>query len=244
MTYIENPKTKNSVIICAIPNKGPCSNGCSDCFYNGGRSYLSPIDKNTPNMPSLEEVGNKIVRVNDGQDSNNNFELVMKETEKYPKRFYNTAVPKNIKEFGEPVVLTINPGKMTENSIYAIPWYKNLMFVRFRASTTNLSLAKEAVSYYTNKNVPVVITFMAYFQDTPPDKEHYSFHKRILNEYWCITKEGEDAFMSNFKGNELVKVCGSQGNHCKDCHNCETYYYETKKRINLNYDKIHGVGCL
>jgi len=43
MGYKENPKTKGSGIVCAIPQKGICPNRCEDCFFQSGRSY-----ENTP----------------------------------------------------------------------------------------------------------------------------------------------------------------------------------------------------
>jgi hypothetical protein len=40
MSYIENPKTKGSGIVCAIPQPGVCPIGCEDCFFQSGRSFL------------------------------------------------------------------------------------------------------------------------------------------------------------------------------------------------------------
>ena len=37
MSYVENPKTKGSGILCCIPQKGRCPNNCSDCFFQSGR---------------------------------------------------------------------------------------------------------------------------------------------------------------------------------------------------------------
>ncbi len=38
MDYKENPKTKGSGIICAIPQKGICPSKCPDCFFQSVRS--------------------------------------------------------------------------------------------------------------------------------------------------------------------------------------------------------------
>ena len=73
MVYKENPKTKNSGILCCIPQTGKCPQGCEDCFFQSGRSYLEPLDENLPNMPTIEEAKNRLIRVNaDGNDSNVN----------------------------------------------------------------------------------------------------------------------------------------------------------------------------
>ena len=75
---IENPKTKGSGILCAIPQRGTCPLKCSDCFFQSGRSYLEPLDRNLPNLPSSEEATGRVVRMNDGNDSNNERSLVIR----------------------------------------------------------------------------------------------------------------------------------------------------------------------
>ena len=106
--YIENPKTRGSGIVCVIPQTGHCPNECEDCFFQSGRSYLEPLDTNLPNMIPPEDVGDRIVRVNDGNDSNVNHSLVIESTKCYKHKFYNTAIPQL--DFDAPVVLTVNPG--------------------------------------------------------------------------------------------------------------------------------------
>ena len=93
MKYVENPKTKGSGIICCISQEGECPMKCDDCFFQSGRSYLEPLKEHLPNMPTIAEAEGKVVRVNDGNDSSVNFDLVMKMTEVYPMRFYNTSIP-------------------------------------------------------------------------------------------------------------------------------------------------------
>ena len=58
-------------------------------------------------MPTLEEVGDGIVRVNSGHDSNIGRDEVIRATEQYPRRFFNTSIAKF--DFPAPVVLTANP---------------------------------------------------------------------------------------------------------------------------------------
>ena len=49
-----NPKTKGSGIITCIPQTGRCPNGCEDCFFQSGRSYLEPLEENLPHVPPAE----------------------------------------------------------------------------------------------------------------------------------------------------------------------------------------------
>ena len=114
--YIENPKTKGSGIICCIPQTGQCPQKCPDCFFQGGRSFLHPLEDNLPNMPDSKYAEDYIVRVNDGNDSNVDRENVIKSTKQYKRKFYNTSIPKDLEGFGDPVVLTVNPSKMTDKS--------------------------------------------------------------------------------------------------------------------------------
>ena len=240
MPYIPNPKTEGSGIVCAIPQKGTCPNGCKDCFFQSGRSYLEPLNKNTPNMPNVDVVvKNKlIVRVNDGNDSNVERDLVIHETLNYPLRFYNTSIPDL--DFPSPVVLTINPGEMTDLSFHKIdPIPKNLMFVRFRTNMWNIDLCDKAVAYYTSRGVPVVLTFMAYWQyeDSIPKGcvVAYMKRKRTLNEYLAITHEAWRRVMNEYEGNVLVHSCGTEGidggSKCKNCGNCLREYFATKERM-------------
>jgi len=237
--YKENPKTKGSGIVCAIPQTGRCPNECEDCFFQSGRSYLEPLDENLPNMPM--NLMDRIVRVNDGNDSNVDREEVLRATQHYIFKFYNTAIPNNLEGFEEPVVLTINPGKMTNKgfyTLYDIP--KNLMFVRIRTNMWNLHLVLSAVKHYTEREVPVVLTFMAYFDtaDNIPEscRQYYTFRKRTTNSYWAITTEGWEIIMNYFKYNKWVHSCGKiegeKGDtHCRFCGNCLREYYATLERM-------------
>jgi len=234
--YKENPKTAGSGIACAIPQKGECPMHCEDCFFQSGRSYLEPLVENLPNMPADTE--GRVVRVNDGNDSNVERELVLARTKYYRHKFYNTSIPK---AFDEPWVLTINPGNNTDKDFWALdPVPKSLMFVRFRANTWNVALAAEAVAHYTSRNVPVVLTFMAYFKfEGNVPKEHVTFYvkrKRTANEYLAITTAGWRRVMQVFQDNPLVHSCGKiEGEKgksgCKYCGNCLREYFATTERL-------------
>lgn len=238
MSYIENPKTKGSGIVCATPQTGTCPNKCEDCFFQSGRSYLEPLDKNLPNLP--EEVDYQIVRVNDGNDSNVDYSTVVEKTRRYQHRFYNTAIPQN-PDTAVPFVLTVNPGSRTDHSFHKIDKIsKNLMFVRFRANTWNINLAADCVGYYSAHDVPVVLTFMAYYnKESVPSgyRDDYVWRKRTLNSYWAITTSAWRRIMSYFDDNKWVHSCGKiEGElgdtHCRFCGNCLREYFATLTRMN------------
>lgn len=238
MSYIENPKTKGSGIICGIPQQGFCPVGCPDCFFQGGRSYLEPFEKNLPNMPTMEEATGKVVRVNDGNDSNNQRDLVMSTTARYPQKFYNTSIPKDLEEFGDPVVLSVNPGGMTDRHAHLVdPIPRNLMFVRVRTNTWNLELVDRVVGHYSPGKIPIILTFMAYYTESIPDghKEYYSYRKRTMNSYWVITQEAWNMVVNRYTSNSLVYTCGKDANTfaCYRCGNCIREYFATMERMKV-----------
>lgn len=254
MAYKVNPKTDGSKVICCIPHfgkvvygkglePGVCPNKCEDCFFQSGRSYLEPLAENLPNMPSLEQAKNMIVRVNDGHDSNVKRELVLAMIEQYgyEDMFFNTAIPRDLGGFVirgklRPVVLTLNPAKLTDKG-----WHRlkdipaNLMFGRFRVNTWNLELADKAIEHYTSAGIPVVLTFMAYYQlDLPKGHEaYYDFRKRTLNSYWVITEAGWNMVTDRYRDNPLVLTCGrdAKTHACSACRNCEREYHRCLERI-------------
>lgn len=237
--YIENPKTKGSGIICAIPQTGICPNRCEDCFFQSGRSYLEPLDEHLPNMPGKEMAKRCVVRINDGNDSNHQQELVIASTQKYPMKFYNTAIPKNLEIFDAPVVLTVNPAKKTDTGAYLLGLVsKNLMFVRIRVNTWNLKLVDKVVAHYSEREVPIILTFMAYFVGKIPSEHeaNYVFRKRTLNSYHAITTKAWERIMSRYKYNKWVYSCGKiEGEKgtsaCRHCGNCLREYFATMERL-------------
>ena len=167
MATTRNPKQDGTSLFDCIPQIGPCPIDCNQCFYNRPGAYYMPIDR--PHVPTPEEVGDDIVRMNCGNDSNNHRDLVIETATRYRRYFFNTSIPRF--DFPGPVVLTANPKEEQESS-YAMPnwhgddWHSpapNLMFVRLRTSATNLRLVDRAVATWTAAKVPCVITFMAYY---------------------------------------------------------------------------------
>jgi hypothetical protein len=66
---------------------------------------------------------------------------------------------------------------------------------------------------------------------TPDDT--FAYRKHIKNAYWCPTREFMKAAMDQFKDLRLVSMCGTlESGYCKDCRNCEFWYWITMKRIN------------
>lgn len=240
MSYKENPKTKGSGILAAIPQGGTCPNQCEDCFFQSGRSYLEPLEENLPNMPDFRQTKHRIVRVNDGNDSNIEKEKVMKACQDYSMKFYNTAIPYDLKSFDAPVVLTVNPGKQTDLWAHLLeePVPSNLMFVRMRTNTWNLPLTDIVISYYSQLEVPIILTFMAYFNKNIPNdhKLNYIFRKRTLNSYWAITTKAWELIMARYKYNKWVYSCGKiEGERgttsCRHCGNCIREYFATMERL-------------
>ncbi len=229
-----NPKQIGSPLFDCIPQAGPCPNDCSQCFYNHG--FYLPIHRG--HFPRLSEVGDGIVRVNSGHDSNFEREWVILSTERYPKRFFNTSIPEF--SFPDPIVFTANPQEehKVPNHLRNIP--KNqldrLMFVRLRVSSTNVSLVANAAEQWGEAGVPVLLTFMRYFEEEAfekQNKDEYVQRKHINNSYWCPTDHFMRAalrFVSTF--NSKIEMCGApRSSLCKDCLRCAKYYYKAKGRM-------------
>jgi len=215
----ENPKLKNSNIIDAIPQTGECPLKCAECFYNGGRFYRTTQESL---LPTEEQAKDKIIRVNSGHDSNINREKVIEATAKYPNKFFNTSLPNF--DFPAPVVFTCNG----RNLILAEKGLENVMFVRVRAAIFDLETIDKAVQHYLVKHkVPVVLTFMRYYDEKAiPEEYHkfFEFKKHVLNSYYCHTLEAQAKVMERYKGLG-VRMCGTQfSSYCVDCGNCELLY--------------------
>jgi len=215
----QNPKMVGSNLVDCVPQHGPCPNNCDQCFYN---NWFYAGDE--PVVPTLEEVKGKIVRVNSGNDSNNQKELVLETTRQYPRRFYNTSVP-DLDFEDEPVVLTINPRQ--DDCWTAVDDPRGLMSVRFRANTWNLGMAHDAIKHYCyERNVPLVMTFMRYYDKEGIQASGYEFRKHIDHDYWDITQEGFDSVMNALLPARLLFTCGTPENsYCRDCGVCETLYW-------------------
>lgn len=233
-----NPKQAGSNLFDCIPQKGPCPNQCNQCYYNRPGAFYLPIERG--HFPSVKEVGNGIVRVNSGHDSNINRGYVIKSTEQYPKRFFNTSLPGL--GFPDPVVFTVNPREefralLPEDFMCIEYVISKLMFVRIRVSSTNLGYVAQAAEEWGKIGVSVLLTFMRYYDVEEYNKQNSIFYenrKSIINEYWCPTPTFMCAtllFIRQF--NPETRMCGTpESSYCKDCNDCEFYYYVAKERMN------------
>ena len=89
--------------------------------------------------------------------------------------------------------------------------------------------------------MPVVITFMSYYDHEPKApapllanlrEAAYTWRVRHINSYWCPTKAFMRFVMDCYKSNRLVSMCGSIDTpYCRACHNCETRYHQTVKQL-------------
>lgn len=226
----ENPKLSGSSMVDCIPQVGNCPNECIECYYNGGGFFT---DKKSPLIPTLEEVGDKIVRINSGHDSNLQKELVLKVTKRYTKKFYNTSIPDF--EFPAPVVFTCNGRDTDFSAMIVVRELKNLMAVRFRTNLWNLDLLDEAVNFYASHGVPVTITFMRYTDiSNIPEKyrKYYGIRKSILNMYYCLSREKQMEIVEKYPGpygeefsQRIVGMCGTpESSYCRDCQRCVWAY--------------------
>ena len=202
--------------------------------------------------------------MNCGHDSNIERELVIETSKQYKNVFFNTSIP-NL-DFPGPMVLTANPKEENDyyGPDKFIGQTNKLMFVRLRVSPTNLALVSEAVSRWASCGIAVVLTFMAYYDEAPPGtvetpemkdwdqktriledrsefgRRAYSWKKRILNSYYCATEAYMQYVTKMLKGQtgRLVTRCGTvNSGYCKDCRNCETYYWQTVKHLREKGDE-------
>ena len=226
----KNPKLKDTGVIDCKPQVGKCPINCNQCFYNREEAFYTDINKSQ--LPTLKEVGDNIVRVNSGHDSNINKRMVFEKTKKYKHKFYNTSIMNF--NFPAPFVWTANP-KEEEEVPFVDKIPSNLMFVRLRVSSTNLFHIGNAVRTYASfYQVPVVLTFMSYYSEEPKDKKNYKWEVRHTNSYYCPTKKFKKKVLKEMKkyGKRLVTMCGTfDSNYCEKCGNCKNYYLQTLKHI-------------
>jgi len=219
-----NPKQEGSNIWDCVPQTGPCPMGCNQCYYNL-RWYT---DMSEPIIPTLEEVGDGLVRVNSGHDSNIRKAYVLEVTEKYPRKFYNTSIPNF--DFPAPVVFTANRVEEIKAPVPMVSHLDNLMFVRLRVSPTNLSHIYEVAARWSSLGIPVVLTFMRYYTVEVPFIG-YTVKKHVVNTSRGPTRD----FMTwvwRYCKDQLetkgeILMCGTLDSPlCKHCGNCERLYKE------------------
>ena len=233
--YFYNPKLlKGTKIIDCTPQAGKCplakDHDCGiDCYFQNGW-YIPGYQQS---IPPKKLAKNRIVRFNSGNDSNNQRDLVMRVSEQFEDSFFNTSIPEF--DFSGPVVFTCNSEKTNDRAYTLEKIPKNLMFVRFRINTWNLELAGEIIKHYEKFNVPIVLTFMRYRnKDRIPEEfiDDYECKKNVTNPYFMIRKASRKEIIIEFRRNHKnVFQCGTyESSYCKDCGNCERFYYITLKK--------------
>lgn len=222
----ENPKLAGSNLVDCIPQTGKCPNDCPECFYN--RAFYRTLDE--PLLPDADAVNaaGRIVRVNSGHDSNLDRDLVLAATAAYKHKFYNTSIPDF--DFPAPVVFTCNGRKPL--FVWDLP--PNVMMVRVRYTPWDLYLMDHLVRHYERQGVPVVLTWMRFYSESPiPHNQRWLYEKgtHLLNEYWKLRPEVKVLLMARYKGLG-VQCCGLPwGSLCVDCGNCERFYWAAKRRM-------------
>lgn len=231
---IRNPKMAGTSLWDCVPQSGKCPIGCSQCFFNRPGAFYTEV----PSIPTPGEVGDGIVRMNAGNDSNIDRKLVIQTAKQYKHFFFNTSIPRF--DFPGPVVLTANPKEEGAALPPGSEIPRNLMFIRLRVSGTNLRHVSAAATRWTSRQVPVVLTFMSYYDRIPQvdpqvgltAAECYEWKIRHINSYHCPTPAFMRLVMGRFASNRLVSMCGSiESPYCRNCRNCETHYWQTKKRM-------------
>lgn len=239
MSYKENPKTQGSGIKCCIPQDSKCPLGCKDCFFQNGRSYLEPLAENLPNIPKPE--AGIVYRINDGNDSSVNIGEVIRVAQQFPMRFYNTSLTIGLDDFDAPVVLTLNPRQMLDKEFYKCA-HEKLMFVRFLTNTWNFrTTCKEAIMWYAEREIPIVLTFMAYHQESSIPEHHRQYYvqrQRTENAYWCIRSAAYRHIMEQCKltsYGKWVSSCSEEGieTHCSFCGNCLKFYFRKMQQMKV-----------
>ncbi len=229
-----NPKQVGTILYDCVPQKGPCPNNCNQCYYN--ECFYAGHE---PLIPEPRDVVGGIVRMNSGNDSNNEKELVLETAKQYKDVFFNTSIPHY--KFPGPVVFTANREEELL-ATYVLPPVipMNLMFVRMRTSAMNLDRVLDEATEWTQRNIPVVLTLMRY-RDIGDILEgfgmYYENEPFVDHAWWLPTKNFWSAIVSRskFQVNRLIHTCGSYSSHlCKDCGLCECYYRITKKRLEEN----------
>lgn len=220
-----NPKQVGSCLYDCKPQIGLCPMNCRDCYYNAmGKDH---DDVKLPIIPTLEEVGDGIVRMNSLHDSNIDKEIVIKTAKQYKHVFFNTSISNF--DFPGPVVYTAGMSDLTDQWP-SKPTPNNLMFVRVIVSYDNEHVASRIISYWVARNVHVVLTLMRYKKK--PNSDLYELKKHISNDWWCPTEVFKTKIADKYSKHRLINMCGTiNSDYCKDCRNCEFYYHLTMKRL-------------
>ena len=231
-----NPKLLDSCLIDCRVQIGPCPGECNQCFYN----HMPHEYRLKQIIPTQQEASLKIVRMNAEHDSNHSKPLVIETALKYQDSFFNTSHPDV--QFPRPVVLTVNPRETDEPRRWTRPRdltgpesLNHLMFIRYRVSAANYIDCTSMAEEWASKGITSVFTFMRYYDEQAcPSINAYEKRKNFMHDCLQLKAKAKEQIMTYVLASlgPLVSFCGTlHSNLCKDCGNCEHYYYIAKRRM-------------
>ncbi len=235
---MKNPKLEGSNLFDCKSQEGLCPRNCNQCYYNhlGEENDLVKFGY-SPMLKDVEENG--IVRVNSMHDSNLNRKDAIAHSQSFKRRFFNTSIPNF--DFPDPVVYTANCSEEEKVILdfMRVKDFHKIMFVRLRVSSTNIEHVRMATGVMLSySDLNIVWTMMKYYsKDALPklNRGYYELKKVLKHDRYTPTrkfKEDIQILINKFDSRRLA-LCGTIFSElCKDCRNCETYYYQTKKRMN------------
>ncbi len=243
----ENPKVLGSRITVCRPQPGPCPLGCKECYFNDGR-YYEEVDVAHIPHPEWVRQEEKIVRMNDGNDSAVNKHLVTGVATLYDDVFFNTSGPDI--NFPGPVVLT---ELARDNALWLMDKraVQRLMFVRVLVCAWEMPHVDRVIRHYTDNGIPVVLTFMRYHQIASIPMHYqlqYTRKKHVSNEYWDISRKAWDVCVARAKhashDPDLVQTCGTpDSSACYQCGNCVRYYEDWREKYPVRVaENMKGSG--
>lgn len=248
MPYIENPKLVGSNLVGCFPQGKPCPIGCNQCYANQPGASYAPMD--CPNVPSPEEAGSRIVRMNDLGDSNIDKDIVLETAKQYENVFFNTSQP-NI-DFPGPVVLTINADEDRPSKWILPTWFLShdlvrLIAIRVRVTPANVYYLQDALAEWRARGVAVLLMHMRYYDrralvkmakcamlGIAPMKallERYTHKMHIKNESWQPNEELKRELENKLGVGRHPNTYVCEGPLCKDCRQCEALYLLAKRRM-------------
>lgn len=246
MSYVENPKTKGSgMLCCCIFQSGVCPAQCKDCLLQSDSFLPESLSGYFSNVPTVEMAEGRVVCASGGYDGASQPGLAAGGVRGFEMKFYNISVPDGLEELDAPVILTVNPAAMTDTEAYLLETIPdNLMFVRIRTNTWNLPLVKKIVKHYSEREIPIVLTFAVYLETEIPEKHghYYVLRKKAPRSYCVIGMTAWERIVGRFVYNKWVYSCGGIDGvgkviFCRHCGNCLREYFATMERLRRKWCK-------
>ena len=232
-TVKRNPKMEGMSSGTACRKRASALSAATSASSTGPGAYYT---QRRP-CPTPEEVGDDIVRMNCGNDTNINRALVIETAKRYKHAFFNTSVRGKL-DFPGPVVLTANP-KEEEQALVAElrrrsapqPHVHPPPRVQHQPPLHRPGRAMVDQRRHSRRaDLHVLLRPRARGARSsgrrPSAARATSGSVRHINSYWCPTKDFMRYVMKRYEDNRLVSMCGSiDVGYCRACRNCETYYH-------------------